>query len=276
MTKNVIKNSTDNTVDKLYKLSIQVSLNGLSFCIFDTVANTITHSRRVDFKEELSPFDVQRELKALFLEEKITDYRFTEVVATHRNHLFSLVPRALFDENELANYLKFNAKILANDLIEYDELSSYDMMNVYVPFMNINNYIYELFGEFDFLHHGTVLIQALMNIHTGTAPVCYVHVTEQQLDIVVLTQKKLVFFNSFRYQTKEDFIYYILFTLEQLKLDTNTIKTRLFGAIETGDELYDICYEYIQNLSIFIPESDLYTEAEEQKESIDFTLINAL
>ncbi len=84
--------------------------------------------------------------------------QFSEVIIVHRNDLFSLVPKVLFDPNELANYLKFNTKILANDLLEYDEIQAYEMVNVYIPFVNINNFIYDQFGDFEFKHHSTVLV----------------------------------------------------------------------------------------------------------------------
>ena len=276
MTKKEI-NNPENTLDSYHKLSIQVSLNGLSFCVFDTIGSNIPLSRHLDFGKELSPYEIQKELKELLNENKVQDFQFNEVVVIHRNNLFGLVPKALFNKEELPNYLKFNAKILANDLIAYDEIDSYDMVNVYVPFVNINNFIYDLFGEFEFKHNGTVLVEALLNTHSnGKEPICYVHVSEQQMDITVLSQKKLLFYNSFRFITKEDFIYYLLFTLEQLQLDTETVKLRLFGAIEESDEIYSICYEYIQHLSIFIPPNAGYPIEGAENSAIDFTVINAL
>lgn len=278
MTKEENSSKNGETVDNYHKLSIQVSLNGLSFCVLDTIGNTIPLSRRLEFGKELSPYEVLKELKAALHENRILSYGFSEVVVIHRNHLFSLVPKPLFDKNELANYLKFNTRILANDLLEYDELFAYEMVNVYIPFMNINNYIYELFGEFDFMHHGTVLIQSLLSSHSnGKEAVCYVHVAEQQMDVAVISQKQLLFYNSFSFLTKEDFLYYLLFTLEQLKLSTETIKTRLFGSIHEGDELYAICNDYIHHLSIFIPsQNTAYPFEDPETESIDFTLLSAL
>ena len=270
-------NNPENSLDSYHKLSIQVSLNGLSFCVFDTIGNTIPLSRHLDFGKELSPYEVQKELKELFKDNQVLNYQFSEVVVIHRNNLFSLVPKALFNKEELPNYLKFNAKILANDLIAYDEIDSYDMVNVYVPFVNINNFVYDLFGEFEFKHNGTVLVEALLNTHSnGKEAICYVHVSEKQMDITVLSQKKLLFYNSFYFVTKEDFIYYLLFTLEQLQLDTESVKLRLFGAIEESDEIYTLCYEYIQHLSIFIPPNSMNPPEGMENEVIDFTVINAL
>ncbi|MRX65457.1 DUF3822 family protein [Maribacter luteus] len=277
MTKKKIFKTDDIPLEKFNKLSIQVSLNGLSFCVLDTISNTITNSERQVFDKILNPFELQNNLRTLLEKHQIHKTSFSEVIVVHSNGLFSFVPKSLFDENELANYLKLNAKILANDHLAYDALENYDMVNVYVPFVNINNYIFELFGEFEYKHNGTVLVEALLN-NSGAnkEPICYVHVDGQQMSITVISQKKLQLHNSFTFTSKEDFIYYLLFTMEQLNLETETTKLKLFGSIEEDDEIYKLCYSYIKDITIFIPSITSYPMADTDKNNIDFTLISAL
>lgn len=71
-------------------------------------------------------------------------------------------------------------------------------------------------------------------------------------------------------------MYYLLFTLEQLKLSAESVKLKLFGTIEEGDPLYDLCYKYIQNISIYVPSQLPYHLGEQELETIDFTTLNAL
>ncbi|MFC4094719.1 DUF3822 family protein [Euzebyella saccharophila] len=278
MTKKESNNITANhTVEEFKKLSIQVSLNGLSFCVFDSVNNNIIKTQNQVFEQTLNPYQLLKELKQMLTKYQLTSQKFTEVVVVHRNQLFGLVPKPLFDENELANYLKFNTKILANDHLAFDEIDSHDMVNVYVPFVNINNYIYELYGEFTYKHNGTVMAESLLKGQSKAVnPICYVYVLENQMDVTLLDQKQLVLFNSFTFHTKEDFLYYLLFTLEQLKLSTETIPLKLFGAVEEDDELYKLCYKYVKNISIFVPEFGPHTYLNNQEDTIDFTVINAL
>jgi hypothetical protein len=273
------KNNSLNIADKNFKkLSIQVSLNGLSFCVADTVSQKLIISDSVDFSEEKNPMLAKDELQKLFQKHDIEHMQFDEVIAVHRNTLFGLVPKSLFNPNHLNEYLKFNTKVLANDVLAYDEIENHELVNVYVPYTNINNYIYELFGEFDYMHNGTVLIQSLLNNQTqNQETTCFVHVNKKQLDITVLNQRKLLLYNSFKYNTKEDFAYYLLFVLEQLELDPKTVKVKLFGEIEEDDEIFQLCYNYIQNISIFEPSSSqLLKLGETSTSSIDFTLINTI
>jgi len=268
-------NIENKSLPRLYKkLSIQISLNGLSFSIVDTINNTIILTDLVSFKIESTPYLVLKELKTLLDKHKILGQKFSEVQVIHKNNLFSLVPKTLFNEKELANYLKFNTKLLANDHIVYDELDNQDIVSVYVPFTNINNYVYDNFGEFEFKHSSTVLLHTLLHKKPSSKPVCYVHVSDREMELVVLHQKKVILYNQFKYATKEDFLYYILFTYEQLKLDPEHHKLKLFGTIEEENDLFEICYHYIRKVSIFVPKNVKYTLEKGNDESIDLTLLN--
>ncbi len=270
------KKKKNSPLENYKKLSIQVSLNGLSFCIVDTIANNLSQFERLTFESEVSPYELKKRLVMFFNQHELTNQIFSEVVVVHKNTLFSFVPTPLFNKDELANYLKFNVKILANDHIDFDEIPNYDLVNVYIPFVNINNYIFELFGEFVFKHNATVMVETLLNAHGyNSEPICYVYLCDNQMEITVISSKQLLFYNSFVYTTKEDYLYYLLFTMEQLKLDTEIIKMRLFGDIEMEDEYYNATYEYIKHLSIFIPPHDLFSE-ELAVEKVDFNILNAL
>ena len=276
MIKEEINKDLTATENSYHKLSIQVSLNGLSFCILDTIANSLALSHSLPFKREVSPFDLHREIKQSFRDEGVLDFSFSEVIAIHRNALFSLVPQPLFDEEQLPNYLKYNAKILGTDHLDYDVLEGLEMANVYVPFTNVNNFIFDLFGEFEFKHSGTVLLETLNKLPSSRqGSICYLHLAESQMDLAVFASKKLAFYNSFAISSAEDVLYYLLFSLEQLNLDPQSLKLRLLGEITEEDRIYEFCTEYFENVSLFVP-PDTTLPLSGQEEGIDFTLINAL
>ena len=145
-----------------------------------------------------------------------------------------------------------------------------------MPFANVNNYLYDLFGEFEFKHTATVLLETLVKLPAnGTGEICYVHLAEGQMDMTVFSGKKMQYFNSFSAGTGEDIMYYLLFAIEQLGLDPATIKLRFLGEIEAGDATYDLAARYIENISIFVPSGEPYATVGSE-EDIDFTLINSL
>lgn len=241
-----------NTTHKLTNkvLSIQIGLNGLSFCILNTESNTITTLKTLTFDVAKNPFDLLDTVKHLFNTEEVLQQEFNKVTVIHKNELSTLVPKALFNEAHLADYLKFNSKILQSDFITFDELNINDSINVYVPYVNINNFIYDTFGSFTFKHHSTILLEHILSLDkNSTTPKMYANINNNTFEIIVTNEGKLQFYNTFEYTTKEDFIYYILFTAEQLNLNPETFNLILLGDIEKDDELYTIAYKYIRHLS---------------------------
>lgn len=243
---------TSNSSNKLanLELSIQISLSGLSFCILNRDLNTLVFLKEIHFDKNLNPIEVLGYLKHVFHTEDELAHSFQKVSVIHDNNLGSLVPKALFNEENLADYLKFNAKILKSDFITYDEIVENDIVNVYVPYININNFIYDKFGSFIFKHISTVLIEEILRTEKNAKCLkFYVNVRRNKLDIVVVDQGKLLLHNTFNYNTKEDLIYYILFVAEQLNLNPETFNLVFIGDINKNDAFFKIAYKYIRNIN---------------------------
>ncbi len=241
------------------ELSIQISLSGLSFCILQRDNNTITYLKHFcDPNLKQTPFQILDSLKHHFNTIERINGPFEKVNVIHINELATLVPKPLFNEDVLADYLKFNSKILQTDFIAYDEIIVNDSMNVYVPYVNINNYVYDKFGVFSYKHYSTILIETLLQEEKHAQDEkMYIHVNENHFEVIVIDKGKLRLYNSYAYNSKEDFIYYVLFTAEQLNLNPETIRIKLLGKIEEQDDLYQILYTYVRHVS-FVADKSAY------------------
>ena len=241
---------TTKHIESLHKsLSIQFSLGGFSFCVKDSTENLVEDFVDFPFDKKISnPEDLAEKLELLFKENKLLQQDFSLIEAIHNNNLSTLVPNEYFDETELKSYLDFNIKTLNSDFITFDNLEQTDAKNIYIPYVNLNNFLFQHFGSFEYKHHSTILIDKLLSQSKNKELSFYVCVAKHQLDITIITNGKLVFYNSFEFNTKEDFIYYILFTSEQLKLNPDTFTLTFIGEIEKESELYKIAYQYIRNI----------------------------
>ena len=146
------------------------------------------------------------------------------------------------------------------------------MMCVYVPFTNINNYVFECFGAFEFKHASLAILQALFQ-QKSNKTICYVHVSKDLMELTVLKERKLMLYNQFDFKTKEDFLYYVLFTYEQLGLDVMDVKLKLFGKIEEGDPIFEICYQYLKKVTVFVPKYGDYSWENTNDSAIDLTTL---
>ena len=270
--------STQNTniTEKVYKkLSIQVSLTGLSFCCFDTLNDTVTSFNEVHF----DTFHKATKIEDLFAD-AFRDYpelkdSYDEILVIHNNNLSTFVPAPLFDENFLGSYLQYNTKVFKTDFFAFDEIANYEMNAVYIPYVNINNFFIDQFGAFDYKHANSILVSKLLVASKNKDDKkMFVHINSEHFEIIVVQNQKLLLFNSFDYNTPEDFLYYILFTAEQLNLNPENFPLELIGNIDTESDYFKIAYKYIRNVSL-IDVNDLrwnnyFSEAENRNHFILF------
>lgn len=226
--------------------------DGFSFSISDKEDN----ERK--FIVETLTFDVQNAtpqeqinfLAHSFLEnEHLSNQTFESVQMVHANNLSTFVPKPFFKEENMAEYLKYNIKVLQNDLIVYDAIEGSEMMNVYIPFVHLNNFFFDKFGSFIYKHSATVWIESLLaSSDKSEKEKFFVNVENGFFQIAIIKNKELILYNAFNYKTKEDFIYYILFTAEQLKMNPDEFHLFLSGQIDEASVLYKIVYTYVRNV----------------------------
>lgn len=259
-------------------LSIQLSLDGFSFCIINSVEKMVEKLEHFSFEDHSpTPEKLLKNVEDLFKKEQALQKRYGSVNISHVNKLSTLVPKSLFDEERMRDYLKYSSKTYTNDYIVHDELENHDMVNVYIPFVNVNNFFLERFGSFEYKHFSTILVNNLLNTYKFSEhPHMFAYVGEQEFQIVVIADHKLVFYNSFTYNSKEDFIYYILFTAEQLNLNPEKFELVLAGNVEKDNELYTIAYTYVRKVSLLENRSELKFPAniKESSKRRHFTLLN--
>ena len=275
MTKQIVKKKTINNnieVTSKRKLSIQFSLDGFSFCTTNTNNEVLEFSSYTFSKTKNSPELVLEKLQDIFKKEKSLQYDFETVTVIHQNNLNTLVPNEYFKEDALKSYLKYSIKTIATDLITFDELDFMNSKNVYIPYVNINNFLFQNFGEFEYKHYSSVLLEKLFSIASNDV-CCYIHVSKSTFDIVIIKNSNLQFFNIFEYKTKEDFMYYVLFTLEQLELSTEETLVTVLGDIEEDSDLFRLMYTYIRNIDFLSSKNAVFNNQKEISKHSNFILL---
>ncbi|MBV1888005.1 MAG: DUF3822 family protein [Urechidicola sp.] len=256
----------ENTVNDNKHLSILLRSNGFSFCILDKDTNTFSIVETISFNDKNSTPQKQLELLDIsFKKYELLSQKFGSINVTHSNNLSTLVPKPFFNKENLKDYLKYNLKVLSNDFVAHDSISNADIINVYIPFVHYNNYLFESFGSFNYHHSSTVLIEMILSHFKNSDKThFFVNVEDDLFQIVILKNKKIEFFNTFNYKTKEDFIYYILFATEQLQLNPEELQLTFLGDIEKESQLFNITFKYVRNI-------DFYSKKNKFEMSSDFS-----
>lgn len=265
--------ANNNISDKNLVLSIQAGLSGLSFFVLDRFSEIIVDVIVENFSKQQTPDQLLKAVKTAFNRNDTLQQSFSKVQIIHDNEMQTLVPSALFEEAHLSDYLKYNTKIFKTDFITYDVIQNKDAMLVYIPFVNINNYIFERFGSFEYKHSATVLIDKILQLEkNNNQKKLYINIQQTHFELIALDGNSFQLFNRFEYKTREDFIYYTLFTAEQLDFNPENFKCILMGAVEDNDELFSIAYKYIRHVSL-LPISNM--RYNQNNSTQNFTLLNS-
>ena len=234
------------------KLSIHISLNGLSFSIVDLISDEISFYKKHVFTKKTNPKNLLKELKRHFKETPEINDTFSSVKIIHYNNLSTVVPEVVFDKNNALSYLKFNSQILQNDYVAYDQIFNNECVNVYIPYVNINNFIFKKFDSFIYNHYSSIILEEVKsNEKNSINPSLYLNMGLNHIEVIYFQNNKLIFYNTFDYSTKEDVIYYLLFTIDQLKLNPEKTPLIISGSISIDDEYYEIIYKYVRNVSLY-------------------------
>jgi hypothetical protein len=241
-----------NITEKNYrKLAVRIGAEGFSFCVTDTLSNQIISVEEIDFTTMSKTKTSEENFWKAFVDNPLLTKEYDVIAVVHENCYNSFVPTALFDEQYLGSYLQYNTKVFESDFFTYDELPNYEMNNVYIPYVNINNFLIDQYGAFDYRHTSSVLVSKLLDMSKNVEEKqVYVHFDRDRFELVIVQNQKLLLFNSFEYKTKEDFIYYLLFAAEQLSLNPEFFKLRLLGNVTEDSEMFKIAFKYVRHVSL--------------------------
>lgn len=244
-----------------YELFVRLSAEAITYCVSDINTGKYLHLESYDLSEPgrktYIPGDSEMKdtakLTALLendLQWLTNNFNKTRVLVDQGNS--TLVPEALFNENEKGSIFEFNIAggPYKEDELHHDQLQSVNAYALYHVPAGMTSLIEKFFPGAAVYHHSTSTIQSLylkyMNQENDRQ--LFVNTGKSRLDILRLQGKKLEYFNSFRYNTAEDFMYYLIFVVEQLGLNPESVELMMVGEIDRHSTLSDLILKYIRNV----------------------------
>ena len=106
----------------------------------------------------------------------------------------------------------------------------------------------------------------------------FLNVHEQQIELLIKKDKKLLLYNVFNTKSDEDVLYYLLFSIEQFNLNPLTLKLAFSGNRSTGDELFKAIKKYLKYADVVV--SDKIIKRKDVFETLPhhyyFSLLNSV
>ena len=227
-----------------YHLSIQIGEKHFSYCLLNTTTLTYEYTKKYSI---LSAEDTGAEISEIINNDPVIKTEFSSQSVAFVNFPSTLVPTTLYKKADAEIILSLNTEI--NGEVIVDNILSQEAHLIYSVPKNIIDIVSNFFPNSKQKAQESILIQQYIQLNTDTNK-AYVYLNEKKAGITIFKGNKLIFNNTFEYLTKEDLLYFVLFSFEQLKLSAEYIEVILFGAIEKDDKYFNLLYEYIKNLKL--------------------------
>ena len=217
---------------KGYQLYIELSTNGLKQTIFNVENSTFIGFEEYRFSDVYNDYSLVAPLKEILTSNPLYKNEFKAINVALVNNRSTLIPNAIFKADKLESFHQFNFTKQEEDQFYYDQLINLSAQNIY----SIPDFITEVFSSLknvNFKHFSSSLIEAsLINAKNQKAlSLIQVHVLPTTFQVIAIKNQKLELYNSFVYQSSEDFIYYLLFVLDQLNINNEEASITLTGDV---------------------------------------------
>lgn len=230
-------------------LVIQIGGENLNLAVLDNLSNDFLAFEQYVFRKTNTERLFTEQLDKLISEHEWLSNGFKRVDAMVITEKFTLVPAAFFDSTKISDYLKFNQPIASDDLVMNDVLRNAEARNVYAFDSSLEKSLKKISGSVRIRHHLTSLIEKTLSVNKNkSGRRALVNIQNQRFDLIISEGGKLLLANSFSFQTSEDFIYYLLFACEQLKMNPEDLELEIIGEIETDSALSNLAKKYIRNI----------------------------
>ncbi|MDR1347114.1 MAG: DUF3822 family protein [Prevotellaceae bacterium] len=204
-----------------YRLSIQISLDGFLFCIFDT--NNICLAAKT-----LNTADAG--IDYLFATELLLTKRFSSVKCIAVSQKSTLVPNGCFDKNKSAEYLEFVCDI-NNEKIFTHKIQKADAHCIFA----IDNDIYATVKKYqpqaEFYNQCIPLIYSALR---SSGKNMFIFFDSETIDIVACDSENLLLQNSYKTESTGDAIYFVAAVKKILNVEFDNIY--LSGKINKHEE----------------------------------------
>jgi hypothetical protein len=157
---------------------------------------------------------------------------------------YTLVPAELFDETHKERYMGFVSPTVNDFSIQSQSVSNGTIRLVY----GVNNEWKTILNECalkpDLETHYAYWLMLHAEMHIKSSNGVLVHFHDACIDIVVYRKNALQMLNTFRYQTADECLYFLLLACEQYQFNRTGDELHICGEIDAGSALFSTISRY--------------------------------
>lgn len=232
-----------------HRLTVLLGSDGMSYAILNPRDDVVAcKSWNFTTSEHDTYAPVLTEIRLLLAGEKILGANFGTVTVGILHGLTTMVPNRLFHASDLARY--FHLLVQRSDHFHFDAqpIHSIDARMIWALEQEVADLVASYFPTAQVLHAAPALLDRWHLLASDQGFTVMVNVRHQVAQCAVFDRKILHYFNTFKFKSPEDFLYFTLLAFEQFKINPLEAPLILSGQITEQAALYKLLYRYIRNI----------------------------
>lgn len=249
---NWIDNSFDLTHTSDYHLSIQIGLDGFSYCILDTRMNKYLVFQNVPLVVGKVQF-LPRKIDAIFDQNERLKASYKSISVTFSTNKVTLIPR-VFSENTCAKKIA----VLINEVTRTEDLHT-DVISGF-GYQLISSYPKELmtlfnqkYTDFVFMHKSVPLIQTAAAQRDEKKNTLMINFEKKYIRMIAFKNSQISLYNSFYFKNEPDFLYYTLNIWQNLLFDPDRDEILVGGFVADDSNYIRQLKKYVSNVHFLNP-----------------------
>jgi hypothetical protein len=252
---NWIDESFDLRLASEYHISIQIGLDGFSFCILDTRRNKYIVFQHIPLIVGKLQF-LSRKIETIFDQEEKLNASFKSVPITYSTNKATLIPKEYSGTASFIKIASVTNDTSRNEDIRTDEIPGFSYQLVYSYPKEIMILLNKKYTDFKFSHKSIPLIASAVDQRTEKKNTLLINFEKKYIRMIALKDMQIALYNSFYFKNESDFLYYTLNTWQSLQFDPERDEILIGGYVADDSNFIRQLKKYISNVRFLKPSAD--------------------
>jgi hypothetical protein len=252
---NWIDESFDLRLASEYHISIQIGLDGFSFCILDTRRNKYVVFQHIPLIIGKLQF-LSRKIETIFDQEEKLNASFKSVSITYSTNKATLVPKEYSESSNFLKIASISSDLSRNEEISANDLPGFSYQLIYSYPKDLMSLLNRKYTDFSFRHKSIPLIATAVDQRTEKKNTLLINFEKKYIRMIALKDMQIDLYNSFYFKNESDFLYYTLNTWQSLQFDPERDEILIGGYVADDSGYIRQLKKYISNIRFLKPSSD--------------------
>jgi len=248
--KNFVSPYYDSAFSGKYSLRILLKSNMASMAVIESDSDDLMALKYFQLHDTLEDENGRSLFKNRYFREiSMLQKIYASVEILWFTNDFILLPSEIpLTENPESVWNKIRGLPDTSSSIVYSKCPPLSMNILYKMPKNAISMFKQLFENMHISHSASALLNSLQRMIPPVHKNTFALINGKLLEIVVLHNKSLLYYNSFDCTEMEDYLYYITWVYRELNLSASHNPLFLAGAISKSDQIYNLIKQYFSKL----------------------------